>query len=51
MMAGLFLAYLLAALLVFWQKRNLAFGLVIINLILCLAMLLLHSTDMLGIRL
>jgi hypothetical protein len=51
MMAGLFLVFLICMILIYKQQRNAAFGLVIINLILCLLMLLHHATDVLKIRL
>lgn len=51
MMAGLFLVFLICMILIYKEQRNIAFGLVIINLILCLLVLLHHSTDIVKIRL
>lgn len=50
-MVGLFLIFLISLILIVWNKRNLVFGLVILNLILGLLMLLHHSTDVINIRL
>gem|GEM_PF-6015300 len=51
MMAGLFFIYSICLLLILLRKRYLVFGLVLINLVLCLLMLLHHGTDVLKIRL
>jgi len=51
MMAGLFIIFLICLILILRRKRTAAFGLVIINLILCFLMLLHHATDILKIRL
>ncbi len=51
MMAGLFAIYLICLLLILWGKRNTAFTLIVINLVLCLLMLLYQSTDVLKIQL
>lgn len=51
MMAALFAIFFICLVLIFVGKKNLAFGLVIVNLILCLLMLLQHSTDISNIRL
>lgn len=50
-MAGLFLIYLFCLILIFKQKRSIAFGLLAINLALSLFMLWHHATDPLNIRL
>ena len=51
MMAVLFLIFAIVALLIFLQKRKIAFGFIILNLFFCLLMLLHHATDVLKIRL
>lgn len=50
-MAILFTIYLVCLMLIFFNKSRVAFVLVIINLILSLAMLMHHATDILHIRL
>lgn len=49
MMAALFLLFLCSLLLVYINQRNLAFSLVVLNLLLCLLMLLHHTTDILQV--
>lgn len=51
MMAVLFLIFLIALLMIAWQKRQIAFSLILLNLFFCLLMLLHHATDVLKIRL
>jgi hypothetical protein len=51
MLAGLFVIYLVVLALILHKKKNQAFFLVIINLVLSVLMLIAHSTDALNIRL
>jgi hypothetical protein len=45
-MAVLFFIYAIALLLIYWGKRNLAFGLVVFNIALSLGLLVYHTTDL-----
>lgn len=51
MMAGLFLIFSICMLLIYFEHRNLAFGLIAVNIFLALLMLLHHATEILNIRL
>ncbi|HSX11149.1 MAG TPA: hypothetical protein VLF94_05495 [Chlamydiales bacterium] len=50
-MAALFLIYFIAIFLIYWRHNYVAFGLVILNLILCLILLFHFATGTLQIRL
>lgn len=50
MMAGLFLIFSLAIAAIFWKKRELALGLLVAGLVLCVLMFWHHVTDVLKIN-